>query len=115
MAFDDLTETVESLAKTLENAGANWLLHDLQRAATTGMARLGVAPHVADRQQPLDPPLRQYRGEELGGDLASNSRSRFFEKLEWSPTGSSTPIPTNQRNSRSYSIRSISWRSERTE
>ena len=45
----------------------------------------------------------------------SNSRSRFFEKLEWSDTGSSMPRPTNQRNSRSNSIRSISCRSERTE
>jgi integrase len=26
-----------------------WRLHDLRRTATTGMARLGVAPHVADR------------------------------------------------------------------
>ena len=26
-----------------------WVLHDLRRTATTGMARLGVAPHVADR------------------------------------------------------------------
>ena len=35
--------------------------------------------------------------------------------LEWFHTGSSTPIPTNHRNSRSNSIRSISCRSERTE
>jgi integrase len=26
-----------------------WRLHDLRRTCTTGMARLGVAPHVADR------------------------------------------------------------------
>src|SRR5207249_8203336 len=26
-----------------------WTLHDLRRTATTGMARLGIAPHVADR------------------------------------------------------------------
>jgi integrase len=26
-----------------------WVLHDLRRTATTGMARLGIAPHVADR------------------------------------------------------------------
>jgi len=45
----------------------------------------------------------------------SSSRSRFFEKAEWSHTGSSTPRPTNQRNRRSYSVRSISCRSERTE
>src|SRR3954470_10910758 len=45
----------------------------------------------------------------------SRSRSRFFENVEWSHTGSSTPIPMNQRNSRSNSSRSITWRSERTE
>jgi integrase len=28
---------------------ADWVLHDLRRTATTGMARLGIAPHVADR------------------------------------------------------------------
>ena len=26
-----------------------WVLHDLRRTATTGMAQLGIAPHVADR------------------------------------------------------------------
>ena len=26
-----------------------WLLHDLRRTATTGMARLGTAPHVVDK------------------------------------------------------------------
>ena len=26
-----------------------WVLHDLRRTTTTGMARLGIAPHVADR------------------------------------------------------------------
>jgi hypothetical protein len=26
-----------------------WILHDLRRTATTGMARLGIAPHVADK------------------------------------------------------------------
>jgi len=27
----------------------DWVLHDLRRTATTGMARLGIAPHVVDR------------------------------------------------------------------
>jgi integrase len=27
----------------------SWTLHDLRRTATTGMARLGIAPHVCDR------------------------------------------------------------------
>jgi integrase len=26
-----------------------WVLHDLRRSATTGMAQLGIAPHIADR------------------------------------------------------------------
>ena len=26
-----------------------WVLHDLRRTATTGMAQLGIAPHIADR------------------------------------------------------------------
>jgi len=45
----------------------------------------------------------------------SKRRSRFFVKAEWSHTGSSMPMPTNERNSRSNSIRSINCRSERTE
>ncbi len=28
---------------------APWVLHDLRRTATTGMARIGIVPHVADR------------------------------------------------------------------
>lgn len=43
----------EELAGTGENAAASgvgeWVLHDLQRTAATGMARLNVAPHVVDR------------------------------------------------------------------
>jgi hypothetical protein len=45
----------------------------------------------------------------------ASRRSRFFEKVEWFHTGSSIPSPTNQRNKRSNSSRSISWRSERIE
>ena len=26
-----------------------WRFHDLRRTATTGMARLGIAPHIADK------------------------------------------------------------------
>lgn len=29
--------------------GPEWRLHDLRRTCTTGMARLGIPPHVADR------------------------------------------------------------------
>jgi integrase len=28
---------------------SNWTLHDLRRTVTTGMARLGIPPHIADR------------------------------------------------------------------
>lgn len=28
---------------------SGWVIHDLRRTATTGMARLGIAPHVADK------------------------------------------------------------------
>jgi integrase len=28
---------------------SDWVLHDLRRTATTGLARLGIAPHVADK------------------------------------------------------------------
>ena len=37
---------------TTDNDGSEiepWVLHDLRRSATTAMARLGIAPHVADR------------------------------------------------------------------
>lgn len=36
-----------NLAKLMDVNG--WRLDDLRRTATTGMARLGVAPHVADK------------------------------------------------------------------
>ena len=36
----------------------------------------------------------------------SSCRSRFFENTEWSQAAQSTPLPTNQGNSRSYFSRS---------
>ena len=39
-----------SKAKLDELSGvSNWTLHDLRRTVVSGMARLGVAPHVADK------------------------------------------------------------------
>jgi integrase len=38
-----------AFAKAKIMPGVDWRLHDLRRTATTGLARLGVAPHVADR------------------------------------------------------------------
>ena len=31
------------------SAVQNWVLHDLRRTCVSGIARLGVAPHVADK------------------------------------------------------------------
>jgi len=46
---------------------------------------------------------------------ASSRRSRLWQNVLASHTGSSMPSPTNQRNSRLNSICSISWRFDRTE
>jgi integrase len=42
---------VEGLKPKLDAAvgAGDWVLHDVRRTATTGMARLGIAPHVADK------------------------------------------------------------------
>jgi integrase len=39
----------ELVTKELPGVVADWTLHDLRRTATTGMARLKIAPHVVDR------------------------------------------------------------------
>ncbi len=33
----------------LPNAKTGWRLHDLRRTCVSGMARLGIAPHIADK------------------------------------------------------------------
>lgn len=38
-----------AMAAALGAPAADWTFHDLRRTAATGMARLGIAPHVADR------------------------------------------------------------------
>lgn len=41
-----------SKAKTRLDRGSgvsNWRLHDLRRTVVSGMARLGIAPHIADK------------------------------------------------------------------
>jgi hypothetical protein len=41
---------IEGEAKLDELSGvSDWTLHDLRRTVVSGMARLGVAPHVADK------------------------------------------------------------------
>ena len=50
----DLDRAIENLRQSSDpssEAGApmpHWTIHDLRRTATTGMARLGIEPHVAD-------------------------------------------------------------------
>src|SRR5689334_25316069 len=80
-----------------------------------GFDQCAIDREVIARQQPLDPGLRQNRTQKLHCDLASQKSVAVFQKVEWSHTASSMPSPTNQRNSRSNSSRSISWGSERTE
>src|SRR5688500_19795120 len=75
-----------------------------------GLDQRAVDREVVARQQLLHLGLGQHRTQ-----APSSSRSRFFENTEWSQAGSSTPMPTNQRNRRSYSSRSITNRSERIE
>jgi integrase len=48
--FSRAKERLDDLmAKSTEKEIAPWVLHDLRRSATTGMARLKVPPHVVDR------------------------------------------------------------------
>lgn len=74
-----------------------------------------VHREVIARQKRLDPGLGQHRRQKLRRNVAFQQRSRFFENVEWFHAASSTPMPTNQRNRRSYSSRSIRSRSERIE
>src|SRR5688500_4768234 len=73
-----------------------------------GLDQRAVDREVIARQQLLHLGLSALRN--LAAMSPSSSRSRFFENTEWSQAGSSTPMPTNQRNRRSYSSRSISNR-----
>ena len=67
-------------------------------------------------EQALHPRLRQNRAQELGGDIALQQAIAVLAKTSSGPTPrSSTPMPTNQRNRRSNSSRSINCRSERIE
>jgi integrase len=50
-----------------------WTLHDLRRTATTGMARLKIAPHVADR-------ILNHTGGTIRGVAAVYNRFEYFEE-----------------------------------
>jgi integrase len=57
-----------------------WRLHDLRRTCVSGMARLGVAPHVADK-------ILNHQAGTISGVAAVYQRHDFFserrEALEW--------------------------------
>jgi integrase len=50
---------------------ADWRLHDLRRTVVSGMARLGVAPHIADR-------ILNHVGGTIGGVAAVYQRHEFL-------------------------------------
>jgi hypothetical protein len=66
-------------------------------------------------EQALHARLGQNRAQQLRRDLALQQPVAVLGNVEWSQTASSTPIPTNQRNNRSNSSRSINCRPERIE
>ena len=45
--FNDFSKRKREL--DLASRVGNWVIHDLRRTAVSGMARLGIAPHVADK------------------------------------------------------------------
>jgi hypothetical protein len=63
----------------------------------------------------LHPRLSQHRAQELRGDLALEQPVSVGGEAGMIPGRIVPPSPTNQRNSKWYSIRSISCRSERIE
>jgi integrase len=55
-------------------SGVNdWTLHDLRRTVVSGMARLGVAPHVADK-------ILNHQGGTISGVAAVYQRHQFLEE-----------------------------------
>ncbi len=51
----------------------NWRLHDLRRTATTGMATLGIAPHVADK-------VMNHQSGTISGVAAVYQRHEFLDE-----------------------------------
>jgi integrase len=56
-----------------DTALAAWVLHDLRRTAVTGMARLGISPHVADR-------VLNHQGGTIRGVAAIYNRFEYLEE-----------------------------------
>jgi integrase len=52
----------------------NWTLHDLRRTAATGMARIGVAPHVIER-------ILNHRTGTLGGVAGIYNRFGYLDEM----------------------------------
>jgi integrase len=53
----------------------NWRLHDLRRTCVSGMARLGVAPHVADK-------ILNHQAGTISGVAAVYQRHEFFTERQ---------------------------------
>lgn len=102
---------VASAASSRRHARTILLLNALHRRP--GFDQRAVDGEVVGRQQPLDLGLGQDSAEKLRGDVAFKHSVSVFENTEWSQAAASIPMPTNQRNRRSYSSRSIKSRSER--
>lgn len=52
----------------------DWTLHDLRRTAATGMARLGVAPHVVER-------ILNHTSGTFGGVAGVNNRFHYLDEM----------------------------------
>ena len=61
--------------KRLDRASgvSGWTLHDLRRTVVSGMARLGVAPHVADK-------ILNHQSGTISGVAAVYQRHEFFSE-----------------------------------
>jgi hypothetical protein len=53
----------------------DWVLHDLRRTVATGMAGLGVAPHVADK-------ILNHQGGAISGIAAVYQRFEFLAERQ---------------------------------
>ena len=51
----------------------DWSFHDLRRTATTGMARLGVPPHIADA-------VLNHKSGTIKGVAAVYNRHAYFDE-----------------------------------
>jgi hypothetical protein len=54
---------------------SDWTLHDLRRTVVSGMARLGVAPHVADK-------ILNHQSGTISGVAAVYQRHEFLRERE---------------------------------